>query len=257
MDINELIAGLESDLKEITSVLEKCERQRLRDVLTQEQKKIEKELAQKRQQKLQQAKKDSGEKTDTALKGYTVKINNYGRFIPHNNRHRLFHNDMHGLIHLPLFVSLLGWDQSDKFVKIYITLKGVHTIPAENVEAKFTERGFNVLVKDLDGKNHQMTVNNLLYPIIGAESSKKIKTDMVLIMCKKKTTKKWDCLTQVEKQSKEKDKPNLDANADPSEGLMSVLKKIYTDGDDEMKRTINKAWVESQEKKAKADDFDF
>ncbi|XP_059418763.1 calcyclin-binding protein [Carassius carassius] len=227
MDISEMIAGLESDLKEITSVLEKCERQRVRDVLTQEQKKIEKELEQQRQQKLQQAKKDSGVKTDTTLKGYTVKINNY------------------------------GWDQSDKFVKIYITLKGVHTIPAENVEANFTERGFNVLVKDLDGKNHQMTVNNLLYPIIVAGSSKKIKTDMVLIMCKKAETKKWDCLTQVEKQSKEKDKPNLDANTDPSEGLMSVLKKIYTDGDDEMKRTINKAWVESQEKKAKADDFDF
>ncbi|XP_018949686.1 calcyclin-binding protein isoform X2 [Cyprinus carpio] len=221
------IAGFESDLKEITSLLEKCERQRVRDVLTQEQKKVEKELAKKRQQKLQQAKKDSGDKTDTTLKGYTVKINNY------------------------------GWDQSDKFVKIYITLKGVHKIPVENVEANFTERGFHVLVKDLDGKNHQMTVNNLLFPIIVAESSKKIKTDMVLVMCKKKSTKKWDCLTQVEKQSKEKDKPNLDENADPSEGLMSVLKKIYTDGDDETKRTINKAWAESQEKKAKADDFDF
>ncbi|XP_026061607.1 calcyclin-binding protein [Carassius auratus] len=229
MDINEMIAGLESDLKEITSLLEKCERQRVRDALTQEQKKVEKELEQKLklQQKLQQAKKDSGDKTDTTLKGYTVKINNY------------------------------GWDQSDKFVKIYITLKGVHTIPAENVEANFTERGFNVLVKDLDGKNHQMTVNNLLFPITVAESSKKIKTDMVLVMCKKKSTKKWDCLTQVEKQSKEKDKPNLDGNTDPSEGLMSMLQKIYTDGDDEMKRTINKAWVESQEKKAKADDFDF
>lgn len=35
-------------------------------------------------------------------------------------------------------------------------------------------RGFNVLVKDLDGKNHQMTVNNLLFPIIVAESSKKV-----------------------------------------------------------------------------------
>lgn len=188
---------------------------------------IEKELEQKRQQKLRQAKKDSGDKTDSTLKGYTVKINNY------------------------------GWDQSDKFVKIYITLKGVHTITAENVEVNFTERGVNVLVKDLDGKNHQMTVNNLLFPIIVAESSKKIKTDMVLVMCKKKSTKKWECLTQVEKQSKEKDKPNLDEKADPSEGLMSVLKKIYTDGDDEMKRTLNKAWVESQEKKAKADDFDF
>lgn len=49
----------------------------------------------------------------------------------------------------------------------------------------------------------------------------------------------------------------MNENADPSEGLMSVLKKIYTDGDDEMKRTINKAWVESQDKKTKGDDFDF
>jgi len=57
--------------------------------LTQEQKKIEKELAQKqREQKLQQAKKDSGDKTETTLKGYTVKINNFGAFIPHDNRYR-------------------------------------------------------------------------------------------------------------------------------------------------------------------------
>lgn len=30
---------------------------------------------------------------------------------------------------------------------------------------------------------------------------------------------------------------------------MNMLKKIYSEGDDEMKRTINKAWSESQEKK--------
>lgn len=52
-------------------------------------------------------------------------------------------------------------------------------------------------------------------------------------------------------------KPSVNEKTDPSEGLMSVLKKIYTDGDDEMKRTINKAWVESQDKKAKGDDLDF
>lgn len=39
-----------------------------------------------------------------------------------------------------IFLSYLGWDQSEKFVKIYITLKGVHTIPAENVEVTFTEK---------------------------------------------------------------------------------------------------------------------
>lgn len=40
----------------------------------------------------------------------------------------------------PIFCLLLGWDQSDKFVKIYITLTGVHQVPTENVQVHFTER---------------------------------------------------------------------------------------------------------------------
>ncbi|XP_062849089.1 calcyclin-binding protein [Trichomycterus rosablanca] len=227
MELSEQITGLESDLKELTHLLEQCERKRVQDVLSQEQKKIEKELALKQQQKEQREKGDAGDQVDTTLKGYTVKINNY------------------------------GWDQSDKFVKVYITLKGVHKIPAENVQVSFTDRSFNVLVKDLDTKNHQMMMNNLLFPIIVEESCKKVKTDMLLVMCKKTTTKKWEFLTQVEKQAKDKEKPSYDDNADPGDGLMNILKKMYSDGDDEMKRTLNKAWTESQEKKGKGDDFNF
>ncbi|KAG7255529.1 hypothetical protein CRUP_026347 [Coryphaenoides rupestris] len=77
-------------------------------------------------------------------------------------------------------------------------------------------------------------------PIDTTESCKKIKTDMLLLMCKKQT---------------QKNKPAVNDNADPSDGLMTMLKKIYTDGDDEMKRTINKAWSESQEKKLKGEDM--
>lgn len=83
---------------------------------------------------------------------------------------------------------------------------------------------------------------------------KKVKTDTVLILCRKKAENtRWDYLTQVEKECKEKEKPSYDTETDPSEGLMNVLKKIYEDGDDDMKRTINKAWVESREKQAKGD----
>lgn len=49
-------------------------------------------------------------------------------------------------------------------------------------------------------------------------------------------------------------KPPVDDNTDPSAGLMSMLKKIYSEGDDEMKRTINKAWSESQEKKIRGEE---
>ncbi|XP_058491251.1 calcyclin-binding protein [Solea solea] len=222
MDLTEQINQLEADLLELGSLLEKSERKRVQDLLKQEQKKVEKELSVKQLQKEQQAKRQA-DPSAASKAAYTVKITNY------------------------------AWDQSEKFVKIYLTLKDVHKIPTENVEVNFTERSFSVLVKDLDGKNHQMTILNLLYPIEEKDSFKKLKTDMVLVMCKKQTSKKWDCLTTVEKQSKEKDKPSVDEKSDPSDGLMTMLKKMYEDGDDEMKRTINKAWSESQEKKIRGE----
>uniref|UniRef100_A0A1A8NNC0 Calcyclin-binding protein n=2 Tax=Nothobranchius TaxID=28779 RepID=A0A1A8NNC0_9TELE len=224
MSLTEQISQLESDLQELGSLLGKAGRKRVQDLLKEEQKKVEKELTAKRLQQEQQAKREA-EPSSASKAAYTVKITSY------------------------------AWDQSDKFVKIYLNLKEVQKIPSENVEVNFTERSFSVLVKDLDGKNHQMTVLNLLHPISVQDSYKKIKTDMVLVMCKKQTTKKWECLTSVEKQAKEKDKPNMDENADPSDGLMSMLKKIYEDGDDEMKRTINKAWSESQEKKLRGQEM--
>ncbi|XP_037131617.1 calcyclin-binding protein [Syngnathus acus] len=224
MDLTQQINQLEADLVELGSLAEKAERKRVQELLKQERMKVEKELAAKRQQQEQQARRQTDPASSSKAVVYTVKITNY------------------------------AWDQSEKFVKIYLTLKNAHMIPSEKVEVNFTERSFSVLVKELDGKNHQMSVLNLLYPIDEENSSTKIKTDMLVIMCKKKATKKWECLTTVEKQSKEKDKPKADDNADPSEGLMSMLKKIYTDGDDEMKRTINKAWSESQEKKMRGEE---
>ena len=43
-------------------------------------------------------------------------------------------------------------------------------------------------------------------------------------------------------------RPKMDESKDPSDGLMDLLKNMYEDGDDEMKKTISKAWAESQSK---------
>ncbi|XP_051480364.1 calcyclin-binding protein [Apus apus] len=209
---------LQRDLAEARELLARATRRRLRELLLGEQRRLELEL-----RNLPQPREAAAEEEEKSpLGGYTVKINNY------------------------------GWDQSDKFIKIYISLNGVQKLPAENVMVNFTERSFDLLVKNLNGKNYTMTFNNLLKPISVEGSSKKIKTDTVLVMCRKKQEEKWECLTQVEKESKEKEKAAYDSS-DPSEGLMNLLKKIYTEGDDEMKRTINKAWVESREKQSKGE----
>ncbi|EHB07996.1 Calcyclin-binding protein [Heterocephalus glaber] len=175
----------QNDLEEVKALLEKATRKRVWDAPTAEKSKIETEIKNKVQQKSQKKPEFLDNENPAAVvapitTGYTVKISNY------------------------------GWDQSDKFVKIYITLTGVHQVPAKNVPAHFTER-------------------------------------------KKVENMQWEYLTQAEKDCKEKEKPSYDAETDPSEGLMNVLKTIYEDGDDDMKRTINKAWVESRKKQAKGD----
>uniref|UniRef100_A0A8C5ZKA0 Calcyclin-binding protein n=1 Tax=Marmota marmota marmota TaxID=9994 RepID=A0A8C5ZKA0_MARMA len=220
---------LQNDLEEVKVFLEKTTRKRVCDALTAEKNKIETEIKNKMQQKSQKKPELLDNEKPAAVvapitTGSTLKISNY------------------------------GWDQSDKFVNIYITLWGVHQVPAENVQVHFTERSFDLLVKNLNGKSYSTIVKNLLKPISVEGTSKKVKTVTVLILCRKKAENTlWEYLTQVEKECKEKEKPSHDTETDPSEGLMNVLRKICEDGDDDMKRTINKSWVESREKQAKGD----
>lgn len=51
---------------------------------------------------------------------------------------------------------------------------------------------------------------------------------------------------------RETTKPNPDE--DPGAGIMKMMQKMYDEGDDDMKRTIKKAWFESQEKRNKEGD---
>ena len=76
--------------------------------------------------------------------------------------------------------------------------------------------------------------------------------DMVLlVLCKRDQGSKWKYLKKSEKIHAEKPAFTPDPvteGEDPSQGLMNMMKKMYSEGDDEMKRTIAKAWTESSQK---------
>ena len=44
---------------------------------------------------------------------------------------------------------------------------------------------------------------------------------------------------------------------DPSAGMMNMMKKMYEDGDDNMKRTIAEAWTKANDKKGGKQKPDF
>jgi calcyclin binding protein len=150
-------------------------------------------------------------------------------------------------------ITSYAWDQSDKFVKIYITLDGVDKLPREKITSKFTKNSADVVIHELDGKNHQFKMARLCHGIVSEESYVKVKTGSLLLMMKKEKLKEnWEDVYP--KVRSTKDEPTMagpggdDSSKDPQGAVMDMMRKMYEEGDDDMKRTIGKAWTESREK---------
>jgi len=211
---------LRLDAEELKRLLSQAERQKVKDILSLDIRKIETEIITR--ESAISAIKVQNTPVITKPGCYEVKLTNY------------------------------AWDQSDKFVKIYVTLKDVHTIPSENVHCDFTAKSMKLLVSDLNGKNHSLLIINLLHPISVEGSYTKVKTDMVVVFMKKKeASENWATVTVQDKKAKETKVPKHEPGEDPSGNLMSMMKQMYDEGDDEMKRTIAKAWTESRDKSTK------
>jgi len=112
-------------------------------------------------------------------------------------------------------------------------------------------------IDNLADKNYQCHVGFLWAKIIPADSYYKLKSDSVLLMLKKAEERKtWPYVTEREGREDKKKKSKMDMdtkNKDPNEGLMDLMKKMYDEGDDEMKRTITKSWSESRNKTGGSD----
>ena len=69
----------------------------------------------------------------------------------------------------------------------------------------------------------------------------------------------WATLTSIEKRLKDIQSDVMNSieddevdPKDPSSGLRNIMKKMYQSGDSEMKRMVNKAWCEGEEKNRSA-----
>lgn len=151
-------------------------------------------------------------------------------------------------------VTNYGWDDGQKFVKVYITLPNVEKLTSEQITCDFTDISFKFVANNHNGKNYMLEIPKLANKIIPSSSTCRIKSGNVIVSLKKeKEGNTWGNLTEAEKKEKEKKDAKLDNNkdmdtSDPSSGIMNLMKKMYDDGDDDMKRMIKKTWYESQQK---------
>ncbi|KAG2689006.1 hypothetical protein I3843_09G118600 [Carya illinoinensis] len=132
-----------------------------------------------------------------------------------------------------------SWDQDNDKVKIYISLEGVEQ---EKIETEFKPVSVDVKFHDVQGKNYRCAIAKLNKEIVPDKCKVVVKPKRVIITLFKASKGNW-----LDLQFKEdKLKPSVDKDRDPMAGIMDLMKNMYEEGDDEMKRTIAKAWTDAR-----------
>ncbi|CDJ59955.1 calcyclin binding protein, putative [Eimeria maxima] len=146
-------------------------------------------------------------------------------------------------------IDRFAWDQTPALVKVYVHLDGLNDLSPDATCVRFEENSAELVVRNLRQKNYTLKFSPLYAPVDTEKSNFTVKRDTVTIrLAKLRPGEHWD---SVAKATQANAMPKLDPSADPSESIMSMMKSLYNEGDSEMKRTIAKAWTESQERKMK------
>ncbi|CAL5213083.1 unnamed protein product [Lathyrus oleraceus] len=136
-------------------------------------------------------------------------------------------------------LASFSWDQDNEKVKIYVSLEGVDE---SKIESEFKPNAFDVKFHDIQGKNYRCAIVKLHKEIVPEKCKVLVKPKRVIITLVKASKANWLDLHFKE----DKLKPALDKAKDPMAGIMDMMKNMYEDGDEEMKKTIAKAWTDAR-----------
>jgi len=225
----ESITELKNDLQELETILASVTRANVRQIIVQSVSSLKSKV-----ETLEAAKKAK----DTAATNKPATESNTGKPV-YNVK-----------------LTSYGWDESSKFVKIYVTVKNIEQVNNEQLAFETTEDSMKLIVQNHMDRNHTLHFLNLAYKIKPSESTCKVKAGNVVITLRKaEDGKTWGSITASKRKEKEIQDNKMDSNADtsdPSAGIMNMMKKMYDDGDDDMKRMIKKTWYETQQKQGGA-----
>ena len=129
-----------------------------------------------------------------------------------------------------------------------VIIKEIRGLEQAKIEFKPEERGFSIcIIREEQNMPNLKLVVSPTKKIIPDQSKYTVKRETLTITLKKKKESTWMKLKKDMKFAKTKEEKQEEKD-DPNKALMNMMKKMYDEGDDEMKRTIAKAMWESQNK---------
>lgn len=142
-----------------------------------------------------------------------------------------------------------AWDQgsyNSPSITIYIDLPQVGNVK-DNVDVKFGAHSIDLKVLDLNGKNYRLYKDNLEKDIIPHESKFIVKRDKIVLKLQKVkgeySYESWTTLTAKKPRDTNKE---AEKKSDPMGGIMDMMKEMYDEGDENMKKIIGEAMLKSK-----------
>jgi calcyclin binding protein len=132
----------------------------------------------------------------------------------------------------------------DSHVTVYVPLPAIGDLDKEKISCEFTSGSFDLIVKDLKGKSFRLFKDNLSHNIDPEKSKFTVKADKVVIkLGKLKGDYGYDSWSELSSKKKKLAGKGKD---DPQQGIMDMMKDMYDNGDDKMKKMIGETMLKQR-----------
>ncbi|KAL3758636.1 hypothetical protein ACHAWU_005222 [Discostella pseudostelligera] len=141
------------------------------------------------------------------------------------------------------FPSLLfdAGQYNSPYITVYLPLPNIGQHDPAKISVNFTSSSFDIIVSDYNGKSYRCVNNNLEKDINVSECKYILKPNKILLKLGKVKGEygSYDTWTQL---SSKKDKSSRNSSnkdsSNPAAGIMDLMKDMYDEGDDNMKKMI-------------------
>ena len=153
----------------------------------------------------------------------------------------------------PIFTPLskYAWDQSAKFVKLYITIPGIEKVPDDAVVLDCTSTSLRFDVQGLPAPppNLRLSVPMLHSAVVEKQCSWARKADSMVLVKLRKTdeAETWGSLDDSAVQKAKRKAADLEENKGKS--TQELLSKMYAEADEEGKASLAAAWEAGRAKR--------
>ena len=130
---------------------------------------------------------------------------------------------------------------SAPFVTLYVPLPRVGSLPRDQITCEFTASTLDLVVQHTD-KAYRLCKDHLEHEIVPDKSKIVVKADEIRI----KLAKKKNDYGSYDYWSKLVDPKKKQTKADPQASIMELMKNMYDEGDDQMRKVIGETMMKQQ-----------